>query len=177
LFSAQLDDGHLNFAVSLNNDGSGSLKVNPDNITLTYTKIKLAAGSTALLTVDNQSQLDNFGYDFGNNEWLIPDSIKQYASLSGDALLNQVHAVLNTLQTALRSLVESNTKLDFLDGSIEKVVDIVEKVEKVVYGDGTNDCPYGLLECIDGKYKKRFGDIEDFVNVFNDSWKEVFEVD
>ena len=173
LFDVEIEDGKVDFAVSFK-DGD----VKPGELTLGYSSLTLKAGNSfELPKITNDEGNDEFSYNFDTREWKLPNSIKQYMSLSGDSLINQVHVVLNSLQSALRSLVESKTKLDFLDGSIDKVVDIVDKVEAVVYGDGSENCDFGLMKCVEGQYQKNFGNISTFVEVFNKSWKTVFGVD
>ncbi|WP_290734503.1 MULTISPECIES: LEPR-XLL domain-containing protein [unclassified Fibrobacter] len=171
LFEVEIDGGKVDFSVSI---GDG---VKPKELKLGYSSLTLKAGDSFELPKITNEDGDNFSYNFDSREWTLPNSIKQYMSLSGDSLINQVHVVLNSLQSALRSLVESKTKLDFLDGSIDKVVDIVDKVEAVVYGDGSENCDFGLMKCVEGQYQKNFGNISTFVEVFNKSWRTVFGVD
>ncbi|WP_290737932.1 calcium-binding protein [Fibrobacter sp. UBA3718] len=168
LFEVEIDGGKVDFSVSI---GDG---VKPKELKLGYSSLTLKAGDSFELPKITNEDDDNFSYNFDSREWALPNSIKQYMSLSGDSLINQVHVVLNSLQSALRSMVESKTKLDFLDGSIDKVVDIVDKVEAVVYGDGSENCDFGLMKCVEGQYQKNFGTIQQFVEVFNKSWKMVF---
>ena len=118
----------------------------------------------------NPSEKEAFVYDIDSGEWTLPTTLRRFASFSNDNLITQVHTVLNTTQSALRNLVESKTKLDFLDGSIEKVLDVVDKVEKVVYGDGENE-EYGLYKRVNEQFETNFDDVVSFVDNFNKSWK------
>ncbi|MBR4784837.1 MAG: calcium-binding protein [Fibrobacter sp.] len=171
LFNVGIVGGTVTFGVSIGKDGG----VNANELKLSYKSLTLKAGvGNSSLEIAKITQSGKFSYGFESHEWTLPSEIKQYMSLSGDSLINQVHVVLNSLQTALRNMVEKKTKLDFLDGSIDKVVDIVDKVEAVVYGDGDAACDYGLMKCVEGQYQKNFGTIQQFVEVFNKSWKMVF---
>ena len=170
LFNVDIKDGEVTFGVSIGKDGG----VSANELKLSYTSLTLNAGDSFTLAQLPNTNNEVISYDFTSQEWTLPSEIKQYMSLSGDSLINQVHVVLNSLQSALRSMVESKTKLDFLDGSIDKVVDIVDKVEAVVYGDGSENCDFGLMKCVEGQYQKNFGNIQEFVDVFNKSWKKVF---
>jgi len=51
-----------------------------------------------------------FGYDSLTENWIVPDEIKAFASLSGETLSHQVVAYLQSMQTALRKQLEDNVK-------------------------------------------------------------------
>ena len=168
LFDVGFTNGRLNFKVGINpNAAIDDLEnlIPQKSIGLEYDEVSVGGFSF--------KKPDCLSYDIDSGEWTLPESIRKFASFTGDNLITKVHTVLNTTQSALRSLVESNTKLDFLDGSIEKVVDVVDKVEKVVYGDGSknsgNDL-YGLCKEVNGQYQANFSDVQGFVDKFNESW-------
>ena len=171
LFKVDFENCNFGFSVDITPDGEKL--VSDPTIGLSYNKLNLKAGGCSIVSLNKGS----FSYNFQTNEWTLPDEIQRFASFSGSNLITQVHTVLVTFQSALRNLVESKTKLDFLDGSIEKVVDIVEKVEQVVYGDESGDTKYGLTKCVDGQYVQNFDDVVGFVEKFNDSWKHFFNDD
>ena len=171
LFKVDFENCNFGFSVDITPDGEKL--VSDPTIGLSYKKLNLKAGGCTIVSLDKGS----FSYNFETKEWTLPDEIQRFASFSGSNLITQVHTVLVTFQSALRNLVESKTKLDFLDGSIEKVVDIVEKVEQVVYGDESGDSKYGLTKCVDGQYVQNFDDVVGFVEKFNDSWKHFFNDD
>ena len=104
--------------------------------------------------------------------WVIPGSLKSNIFFS-DELLNQTYSVIN----ALRNLRES----------VKNVSSFEEKLEQVIYGDGTEKCQYGLFEHNFVKlpnewrkrivYKKRYSNLFDFVKKYNEAWKIVFKGD
>ena len=161
--------GRFSFNVDLNPHAENfSDIVGEKTIQLEYETISV--GGFVIPSSDPSGQIKQyFKYNIDSGEWELPQSIQQYASFTGNNLVTQVHTVLSTLQSALRSLVESKTKLDFLDGSIDKVVDIVDKVEKVVYGDGSKN-GYGLFKLEKNQYQQNFDDIEGFVKKYNEAW-------
>ncbi len=174
LFDIKLPDGKFSFKVGINPnvdlDNLDKL-ITDKSISLEYGKVYIAGVDVPLISGNSKEYLS---YNIDSGEWTLPDTIRKFASFSGDNLVTKIHTVLNTTQSALRSLVESKTKLDFLDGSIEKVVNVVDKVEKVVYGDGqsknSNGDLYGLCKEDKGQYHANFSDVTGFVDRFNDSW-------
>ena len=177
MFNADFTDAEFSFSAEL--DGSG---IKNKNVELTYGEIELKTGGVTLVKLENDTddkkEQNKFALNLDTNEWTLPEDIKCFTSLSGDSLVNQIHVVLNTMQTALRSLVEKKTKLDFLDSSIDKIVDIVDKVETFVYGNNEDGAEKveGLLKCINGKYTFNFESLNDLINRFNISWKHVFKL-
>ena len=165
LVGVSFDDASLEVKLEV---GDSSVKVPEVSFDLTGTELKI--GGVAIKQFSNLE----FGYNQDTGEWVIPEDLKQFMSFSGENLVQQVHMYLNTLQTALRNLVESKTKLDFLDGSIDKVVDICDKVEQLVYGFSEGTDEYGLLKCDEGRYVANFEGVDDFVTKFNDAWAELF---
>ncbi len=175
LFDVELPDGQLSFKVGINPNADLEHVENlitEKSINLEYSDVIVAGYKLPSLGSGNTKEFLSYNFDTG--EWTLPESIRKFASFSSDNLITKVHTVLDTTQSALRNLVESKTKLDFLDGSIEKVVDVVDKVEKVVYGDGesgkrANEL-YGLCKEVNGQYQANFGDVQGFVDKFNESW-------
>ncbi len=163
------DDGCLSFKVMIDPkvDNLGDL-ISDKKIELEYND--LWVNGFKLPKITDSGEKEAFVYDIDSGEWTLPTTLRRFASFSNDNLITQVHTVLNTTQSALRSLVESKTKLDFLDGSIEKVLDVVDKVEKVVYGDGKNE-EYGLYKRVNEQFETNFDDVVSFVEKFNNSWK------
>ena len=178
LFDAEVKDGKFVFNIEF--DGNHALSSN-SKIEFTYNKLDLkcgkGSGATTLVSISNstdaEKELNKFSYNFSSNEWNIPNDITSFSSLSGASLVNQIHIVINTMQTALRSLVEQKTKLDFLDGSIDTIVDIVDKIQTFVYG---NDEVEGLLKCVNGSYAPNFDSLEILANKFNRAWKDIFNL-
>ena len=169
LFNADVENGEFVFSAGVTKNGElvdAEAKLTYDSITL-----KSGKGSGAVELASLSKTDGDISYNFSSNEWSIPEKIKSFTSLSGESLVNKIHIVLNTMQTALRSLMEQKTKLDFLDGSIDAIVDIVERVESLVYG--TEDKP-GLLKYVDGNYTCNFDSFEVLVNQFNTLWNDKF---
>ena len=140
----------------------------------------LKSGTVTVAKLDAADDPYEFGYDSLTENWIVPDEIKAFASLSGETLSHQVVAYLQSMQTALRKQLEDNVKLDFLGGSVEKVADVVDKIDMVVNGfvDSSNSANnvVGLFVVDKGKYKANFSSIETFVDVFNNAWKKAFEI-
>lgn len=140
----------------------------------------LKSGSVTVAKLDASEGPYEFGYDSLTENWIVPDEIKAFASLSGETLSHQVVAYLQSMQTALRKQLEDNVKMDFLGGSVEKVADVVDKIDMVVNGfvDSSNSANnvVGLFVVDKGKYKANFSSIETFVDVFNNAWKKAFEI-
>ena len=140
----------------------------------------LKSGSVTVAKLDASEGPYEFGYDSLTENWIVPDEIKAFASLSGETLSHQVVAYLQSMQTALRKQLEDNVKMDFLGGSVEKVADVVDKIDMVVNGfeDPSNSANnvVGLFVVDKGKYKANFSSIETFVDVFNNAWKKAFEI-
>lgn len=140
----------------------------------------LKSGTVTVAKLDAAEDPYEFGYDSLTENWIVPDEIKAFASLSGETLSHQVVAYLQSMQTALRKQLEDNVKLDFLGGSVEKVADVVDKIDMVVNGfvDSSNSANnvVGLFVVDKGKYKANFSSIETFVDVFNNAWKKAFEI-
>jgi hypothetical protein len=82
----------------------------------------LKSGSVTVAKLDAAEDPYEFGYDSLTENWIVPDEIKAFASLSGETLSHQIVAYLQSMQTALRKQLEDNVKLDFLGGSVGDVV-------------------------------------------------------
>ena len=173
LFTASIEN--LNAKYEIKVDSANGSKVT-STLELSCGQLSLKSGSIDIFgPVADQ----NISYNFSEDIWIFPEAIKKYTSLTGDTLVNQVAIYLDTVQTALRGLIEKNVKLDFLGGSTDTIVNIVDKVEKVVFGEKGLDSlgkiddslvKVGLLKYVDGAYTKNFADFADFQKVFNYSW-------
>ena len=169
LFEADVKKG--DFKLDLVLDKNLSLDLSKSSALFTYDSIALKAGKANLVSLSKAD--GEFSYNFSSNEWSIPEKIKSFTSLSGASLVNKIHIIVNTMQTALRSLVEQKTKLDFLDGSIDTIVDIVDKVQTFVYG---NDKVAGLLKYVNGSYVPNFDSLDELKNRFNREWIRLFKL-
>ncbi|OWV05596.1 calcium-binding protein, partial [Fibrobacter sp. UWH1] len=181
LFNAEITNG--NFLLSIEKNASTDLQT---NVSFNFDSAQLKSGSVNVLSLPVKNGESGvvvpytFKYDGVQNNWDVPIELKKYTSLSGETLVNQVQIYLNSLQTTLRSAIEDRLKLDFLGDSADKIVDIIDKVEKVVYGgykEGDETVfVAGLLKKVDATYQKNFDSVESFVTLFNTLWAEFLGV-
>lgn len=158
-----------------------SVKIQNPGMVVDYDALSLKYGT---LPLDGKFRKDQFVYDFKKGNWIIPGSLKSNIFFS-DELLNQTFSVIN----ALRNLRESvkNELNGFSAETVKNVSSFEEKLEQVIYGDGTEKCQYGLFEHNFVKlpnewrkrivYKKRYSNLFDFVKKYNEAWKIVFKGD
>lgn len=179
LFSATVVNGNFKLEVKYDSNNGRGLEADP---TFTVESLILKSGAVEVAKLpQKENDVYRFGYDSLTENWIVPDEIKAFASLSGETLSHQVVAYLQSMQTALRKQLEDNVKMDFLGGSVGSVVDVIDKIDKVINGfenpaDQTKNIK-GLLTIVDGsKYKANFSSVEEFVLVFNEAWKKVFEL-
>ncbi|WP_139261206.1 calcium-binding protein [Fibrobacter sp. UWOV1] len=171
LFSATVTNGIFSLTASYDANNGSVFTAIPE---FSVESATLRSGSVTVAKLDSSEGPYGFGYDSLTENWIVPDEIKAFASLSGETLSHQVVAYLQSMQTALRKQLEDNVKLDFLGGSVGDVVDIVNKVDKVVFGSSEN-AEDGLLKVVEGsKYKANFSSVEEFVLIFNEAWESVF---
>ena len=181
LFNAEITNG--NFLLSIEKNNGADLQT---NVSFNFDSAQLKSGSVNVLSLPVKNGEGGvvvpytFKYDGVQNNWDVPIELKKYTSLSGETLVNQVQIYLNSLQTTLRSAIEDRLKLDFLGDSADKIVDIIDKVEKVVYGgykEGDETVfVAGLLKKVDATYQKNFDSVESFVTLFNTLWTEFLGV-
>ncbi|WP_095879142.1 hypothetical protein [Fibrobacter sp. UWS1] len=181
LFNAEITNG--NFLLSIEKNNGADLQT---NVSFNFDSAQLKSGSVNVLSLPVKNGEGGvvvpytFKYDGVQNNWDVPIELKKYTSLSGETLVNQVQIYLNSLQTTLRSAIEDRLKLDFLGDSADKIVDIIDKVEKVVYGgykEGDETVfVAGLLKKVDATYQKNFDSVESFVTLFNTLWAEFLGV-
>ena len=177
LFSATVTNGIFSLTASYDANNGSVFTAIPE---FSVESATLKSGSVTVAKLDAAEDPYEFGYDSLTENWIVPDEIKAFASLSGETLSHQVVAYLQSMQTALRKQLEDNVKMDFLGGSVEKVADVVDKIDMVVNGfvDSSNSANnvVGLFVVDKGKYKANFLSIETFVDVFNNAWKKAFEI-
>lgn len=134
----------------------------------------LKSGSVTVAKLDAAEDPYEFGYDSLTENWIVPDKIKAFASLSGETLSHQVVTYLQSMQTVLRKQLEDNVKMDFLGGSVGEVVNVIDRIDRLVFGSDEN-AEDGLLKVVEGsKYIANFSSVEEFVLVFNEAWKKEF---
>jgi len=177
LFSATIANGAFCLTASYDANNGNEFTATPE---FSVESAILKSGSVTVAKLDAAEDPYEFGYDSLTENWIVPDEIKAFASLSGETLSHQVVAYLQSMQTALRKQLEDNVKLDFLGGSVEKVADVIDKIDMVVNGfeDSSNSANnvVGLFVVDKGKYKANFSSVETFVEVFNNAWKKAFEI-
>lgn len=149
------------------------LKPKPTNVktslNLEYKSMKVFKKNRVVASITNKKNADHLAYDFNERKWKVESVLNPYAPISMDEVLDQVYTVVN----ALRDLREQ----------VQQSSDFVDRFEKVVYGDESNNCQYGLLEkSIEKnparvKYQKRFANLNDFVQRYSESWNAVFKRD
>ena len=172
--------GKFRYSVRINLEPASlydSVKIQNPAMFVDYDALSLKYGT---LPLNGKFGKDQFVYDFKKGRWMIPSSLKSNIFFS-DELLSKTYSVMN----ALRNLRESvkNGSGGFSGEVVKNVSSFVEKFEQVVYGDGAEQCEYGLLEhSFDEKhkqivYKKRYSDLFDFAKKYNEAWKIVFKDD
>ena len=172
LFSATVVNGNFKLEVKYDSNNGRGLEADP---TFTVESLILKSGAVEVAKLpQKENDVYRFGYDSLTENWIVPDEIKAFASLSGETLSHQVVAYLQSMQTALRKQLEDNVKMDFLGGSVGEVVNVIDRIDKVVFGSDEN-AKDGLLKVVEGsKYIANFSSVEEFVLVFNEAWERVF---
>ncbi|SHL72124.1 Ca2+-binding protein, RTX toxin-related, partial [Fibrobacter sp. UWT2] len=172
LFSATVVNGNFKLEVKYDSNNERGLEADP---TFTVESLILKSGAVEVAKLpQKENDVYRFGYDSLTENWVVPDEIKAFASLSGETLSHQVVAYLQSMQTALRKQLEDNVKMDFLGGSVGEVVNVIDRIDKVVFGSDEN-AKDGLLKVVEGsKYIANFSSVEEFVLVFNEAWERVF---
>lgn len=149
------------------------LKPKPTNVktslNLEYKSMKVFKKNRVVASITNKKNADHLAYDFNERKWNVESVLNPYAPISMNEVLDQVYTVVN----ALRDLREQ----------VQQSSDFVDRFEKVVYGDESKNCQYGLLEkSIEKnparvKYQKRFANLNEFVQRYSESWNAVFKRD
>ena len=169
LFKADIVGGSFKLEASYDSSNEKGLVAEPV-FSIESATLKSGVVEVAKLP-KKEGEVYKFGYDALTENWIVPDEIKAFASLSGETLSHQVVAYLQSMQTALRKKIEDNVKMDFLGGSVGAVVDVIDKVDRVINGDGS---PNGLIKFDKGTYSANFSSVEEFVYVFNEAWLREF---
>jgi len=158
-----------------------SVKIQNPAVVVDYDALSLKYGT---LPLNGKFRKDQVVYDFEKGNWVIPRSLESSIFFS-DELLSLIYSVINSLRNLRESVaIESNR---FSAEIAEHVSSFVEKFEQVVYGDGAENCQYGVFEQSYDEpqkrlskrivYKKRYSDLFDFVKKYNEAWKIVFKGD
>ena len=176
--------GKFRYSVRINLEPASwydSVKIQNPGMVVDYDALSLKYGT---LPLDGKFWKDQFVYDFEKGNWIIPGSLKSNIFFS-DELLSKTYFIVNLLRN-LRERTEKESN-GFSTETAKNVPGFVEKFEQVVYGNGTEQCKYGLIEQSYDEpqkrlskrivYKKRYSDLFDFVKKYNEAWKIVFKGD
>ena len=172
--------GKFRYSVRINLESvllHDSVEVQNPAMVVDYDALSLKYGTFPL---NGKFGKDQFVYDFEKENWKIPSSLETNIFFS-DELLSKTYFIVNLLRN-LRERTEKESN-GFSTETAKNVPGFVEKFEQVVYGNGTEQCKYGLIEQNYDKqrkqfvYKKRYSDLFDFVKKYNEAWKIVFKGD
>ena len=193
-YSVQMGDknsrnqGKLRYSISIDMDSKSGKVYNP-SMTIDFDEISLKIRNLTSVPLHGENHINRFVYDFKHNKWELPEILKTH-KLTPDELLKKTYAIVNALR-GLREQVK-NSPEEFPAGSAERIANFTEKIEQVVYGDGTVNCNYGLLKTRMKKGQKRlehqknFTSLSDtsrassersFLNRYKQSWKTVFKIE
>ena len=157
--------GKLRYHVTL----STKLSKMNKSLNLEYKSMKVLKKNRVVASITNKKNADHLTYDFNEKKWKVESALNPYAPISMDEVMDLVYTVVN----ALRGLREQ----------VPQSSDFVDRFEKVVYGEDSKKCKYGLLEKSIEKnptrvmYQKRFANLNDFVQKYSESWNTVFKRD
>ncbi len=172
--------GKFRYSVRINLESvllHDSVEVQNPAMVVDYDALSLKYGTFPL---NGKFGKDQFVYDFEKENWKIPSSLETNIFFS-DELLSKTYFIVNLLRN-LRERTEKESN-EFSAETAKNVPGFVEKFEQVVYGNGTEQCKYGLIEQGYDKqrkqfvYKKRYSDLFDFAKKYNEAWKIVFKGD
>lgn len=183
LFAAEIKGCELNYAMSLKKKATGEFEIVSPVLKVDFDSAELKSGKIGSLNgisickVDQSEPDRSFEYNFSDAEWKMPEKIKKFVSLSGDTLEQQLVSYLNSLQSSLRSLIREKVNLDVLGDSADKVVDVIDKIDEIIYGFERQSVQYeGLIKADLGTFKANFKNVETFVEIFNRNWIAAFGI-
>ena len=183
----------LHYNVSIDPKSLESIKNVRSVLYLEPDSLTLKTGNLIVKTLNKDELKDGIRYDANRDEWILPNSLKRFASFTSEDLLKHVYAISNSLRD-LRNYVEGSAKSESSNESVNDVPDVVEAFDRVVFNKDSgfvvnglvDECGRfhhqkvhvkrceGLLEYENGKYHKRFINILDFADKFNDAWYRMF---
>ena len=176
MFKAKFGDGHvknygkLRYTVSINsNDADSVMRAHPSMV-VDFDSLSLKVDYSVVSPLKNKGGKEKFTYDFDRGEWIVPSPLKRFTSFTGEDLLAHVYAVENALRE-LRNHAEGSATVDSVSEAVKNVVAVVEKMDRAVFVDTSKYNGHGLVKNVGTKYRKVFGDVQDFVEKFNSAWK------
>ena len=179
MFDTKFGDGHeenygkLRYNASINaKDADSVMRAHPSMV-VDFDSLSFKVGYSVVLPMKNKGGREKFTYDFNRGEWNVPAPLKRFASFTGEDLLAHVYAVENALRE-LRNHADGSATADSISEVIKNVAAVVEKMDRVVFVDTLKYSSYGLVKNVGAKYRKVFGDVQDFAEKFNSAWKNVF---
>ena len=179
LFDAKLSGS---FDYTIKADASG---LKESSVVLSCDDIELKSGNVTIYKKPTGPKSLDFKFNMVESVWEFPDDLKQFFSLTGETLANNVGIYLNSLRTSLRSLVEDRVKLNFLgDSAGSLVAETIANIDKVLYGEkkidelkNVEEYVYeGLFKVENGALVANFDSVESFKKIFNDAWLNTFKV-
>ena len=144
------------------------------DIRLSCSSIKVESGNVTIYENSSPTQPLDVVYKIDDLVWEFPKDVRSYFSLTADTLATQTASFLTSLQTALRSQVEKKVKIDFLSGSVDKVVDVLDSIKEIVYDESGAAASNAMFVLKDGAFKPNFDNPETFVAHFNSAWSSAF---
>lgn len=176
----------LHYNVSIDPKSLESIKNVRSVLYLEPDSLTLKTGNLIVKTLNKDELKDGIRYDANRGEWILPSSLKRFASFTSDDLLKQVYAISNSLRE-LRNHVEGRAKSESSSESGNEVSKAIEAFDHVVFNKDSGHVVNGfvdesgryhhqkfrakrrdaLLEYENGKYHKRFCDFSDFARKFS----------
>ena len=176
----------LHYNVSIDPKSLESIKNVRSVLYLEPDSLTLKTGDLIVKTLNKDELKGGIRYDANRGEWILPSSLKRFASFTSDDLLKQVYAISNSLRE-LRNHVEGRAKSEYSSESGNEVSKAIEAFDHVVFNKDSGHVVNGfvdesgryhhqkfrvkrrdaLLEYENGKYHKRFCDFSDFARKFS----------
>ena len=176
----------LHYNVSIDPKSLESIKNVRSVLYLEPDSLTLKTGNLIVKTLNKDELKDGIRYDANRGEWILPSSLKRFASFTSDDLLKHVYAISNSLRE-LRNHVEGRAKSESSSESGNEVSKAIEAFDHVVFNKDSGHVVNGfvdesgryhhqkfrvkrreaLLEYENGKYHKRFCDFSDFARKFS----------
>lgn len=178
MFNAKFGDGHeknygkLRYNVSINSKDADSVMRAHPSMVVDFDSLSLKVGYSVVLPLKNKGGKEKLSYDFDRGEWVVPAPLKRFTSFTGEDLLAHVYAIENALRE-LRNHAEGTATADSIGEAVKNIAAVAEEMDRVVFVDTSKYNGYGLVKNVGAKYRKVFGDVQDFAEKFNNAWKNV----
>ena len=176
----------LHYNVSIDPKSLESIKNVRSVLYLEPDSLTLKTGDLIVKTLNKDELKGGIRYDANRGEWILPSSLKRFASFTSDDLLKHVYAISNSLRE-LRNHVEGRAKSESSSESGNEVSKAIGAFDHVVFNKDSGHVVNGfvdesgryhhqkfrakrrdaLLEYENGKYHKLFCDFSDFARKFS----------